>query len=284
MYRQKNIDMRVMVSLVAAALAMGASAQEVARSDLADRIRAKCEVVKTDMWYGGRRTVFKFQGREAWVVEPPEGVAVAKGCPWTWTIQWWEYFVPRSGVPQLLQKGWRHAVLDMFDTRARDEAMPTFAAYQEFLVKELGFAPKVNLIGMSWGGFFSTRYAAHYPQNVSKIFLDCPLLNLGGRCGRAAGEDEIGVWAKLKPENWIDDPRMPINLAQPIAAAKIPILLRYGGADNVLEPELNSEIFIPRFKAAGGDIRVVYQIAYGHHPHGFEESDTTVADFFTGGN
>ena len=274
----KKMNMLVGLAVLASA---GAATAEV-KGDLTERIRAKCEVVKTDMWYGGRRTVFKFQGREAWVVEPPEGVAVAEGCPWTWTIQWWTAFVSRSGVPQLLQKGWRHAVLDMFDTRARDEAMPTFAAYQDFLVKDLGFAPKVNLIGMSWGGFFSTRYAAHYPQNVAKIFLDCPLLNLGGRCGRPAGEDEIGVWAKLKPENWIDDPRMPINLAQPIAAAKIPVLLRYGGADNVLEPELNSEIFIPRFKAAGGDIRVVYQIAYGHHPHGFEESDTTIADFFAG--
>ena len=50
------------------------------------------------------------------------------------------------------------------------------AAFQGFLVKELGFAPKVNLIGMSWGGSFSTRYAATYPQNVRRIYLDAPLL------------------------------------------------------------------------------------------------------------
>lgn len=273
----------LLASALCAAAAPPFAAAEGGKGDLTEKIAAKFEVAKTDAWFGGRRTVFRFHGREAWVVEPPEDVPAADGCPWTWTIQWWDAFVSRTGVPQLLKKGYCHAVLDMFDTRAKDEAMPEFAAFQDFLVKDLGFAPKVNLIGLSWGGFFSTRYAAHYPQNVSKIFLDCPLLNLGGRCGRAAGEDEIGVWAKLKPENWIDDPRMPINLVAPVAKAGIPILLRYGGADNVLEPALNSEIFIPRFKAAGGHIRVVYQIAYGHHPHGFEESDTTISDFFVKG-
>ena len=96
----------------------------------------------------------------------------------------------------------------------------------------------------------------------------------------AAKEVDIGPWAENPPENWIDDPRMPINLAKPIADAKIPVLLAYGGADDVLEPSLNSEIFIPRFKAAGGDIQVIYRQAYGHHPHGFEESETTIKDFF----
>ena len=253
-----------------------------AKPALTDKIARTCTVTTNDVWYGGQRTVFRFQGREAWVVEPPEGVAAAEGKPWTWTIQWWHAFVPRTGVPQLLRRGFHHVMLDMYDTRADEASMPTFAAFQKFLVDELGLAPKVNLIGMSWGGFFSVRYAAHYPQNVAKIYLDCPLLNLGGRCGRPADADAIGTWADNPPENWIDDPRMPINMAPAIAAAKIPVLLVYGGADNLLEPQLNSEIFIPRFKAAGGDLKVVYRKAYGHHPHGFEESDTTIADFFSG--
>lgn len=250
--------------------------QIAAAGDLTDRIAAKCEVVKTDDWYGGRRTVFRFQGHEAWVVEPAAGVRVAEGCPWTWTVQWWTAFVPRTGVPQLLKRGFRHVALDMFATRASDEAMPVLADFQRFLVDDLGFAPKCNLIGMSWGGFFSVRYAAHYPRNVAKIYLDCPFLNLGGCCKPL----DLGPWAKTAPANWIDDPRMPVNMAKAVADAKIPILLVYGGADSTLDPRLNSEIFIPRFKAAGGEIRVVYRALYGHHPHGFEESDPTVPDFF----
>ena len=266
---------RILIAICTAVLALSSTA-----GGLTDRIAAKHPVKAVDIWCGGQRTVFDFDGYDAWVVEPPEGTAVADGKPWTWTMQWRTAFVSRTGVPQLLRKGWHHVSIDTFTNRMDETGLAVSQRFQAYLVNELGFAPKAHLIGMSWGGFFSTRYAAHYPQNVAKIFLDCPLLNLGGRCGRAAGEDEIGVWAKLKPENWIDDPRMPINLAKPIADAKIPVLLAYGGADDVLAPNLNSEIFIPRFKAAGGDIQVIYRKAYGHHPHGFEESETTIKDFF----
>lgn len=274
-----NLTLNRHAQLIAAALALAAGTT-LAKGSLTDTIAASCEVTKTDDWQGGRRTVFRFHGRAAWVVEPAEGVAVAPGRPWSWTIQWWTAFVPRTGVPELLKRGFHHVAFDMFDTRASDEAMPELAAFQAFLVEKLGFAPKCNLIGMSWGGFYSTRYAAHYPQNVARIYLDCPLLNLGGYVLKGS---DIKSWAKTAPESWLDDPRMPINLAKPIADAKIPILLAYGGADDVLDPRLNSEIFIPRFKAAGGDIKVVYRKAYGHHPHGFEESDTTVPDFFCAG-
>ena len=247
---------------------------------MADVVGRKHRVIRQDAWYGGRRTVFNFEGYEAWVVEPPEGVAAADGKPWMWTMQWKTAFVPRTGVPDLLKRGWHHVTIDTFRCRMNEEGLRVSAAFQKYLVEDLSLAPKANLVGLSWGGFFSTRYAARYPNNVAKIFLDCPLLNLGGRCGRSAGEEEIGSWAKEKCDCWTDDPRMPINLVKQIADAKIPILLRYGGADNVLEPALNSEIFIPRFKAVGGDIRVIFQPAYGHHPHGFDAGDMTLVEFF----
>lgn len=71
-----------------------------------------------------------------------------------------------------------------------------------------------------------------------------------------------------------------INLAKPVAAAKIPVLLIYGGQDQTLDPELNSRLFIPRFRKAGGDITVIYRAYCGHHPHGVEVNETTIKDFF----
>ena len=248
----------------------------VLAGNLTAKIAEKYFVKSTDVWYGGLRTVFNFDGYEAWVVEPPEGVKPAIGRPWTWTMQWRDAFVPRTGVPQLLRKGYHHVTIDTYGRRMNKDGLCISAAFQRYLVGVLGFSPRCNLIGMSWGGFFSTRYAANYPQNVAKIYLDCPYLNLGGCCKPL----DIGPWAKNAPENWIDDPRMPINLTKQIAEAGIPILLAYGGADDVLDPKLNSEIFISRFKAAGGCLKVVYRKSFGHHPHGFEESDTRIVEFF----
>lgn len=245
---------------------------------LANLIEKKFKLIRQDAWYGGRRSVFDFQGYEAWIVEPPEGAPVATGKPWTWTMQWKTAFVPRTGVPVLLKRGWHHVTIDTYARRMDAEGLRVSRAFQDYLVKDLGFARKACLIGMSWGGFFSTRYAATYPQNVAKIYLDCPLLNLGGR----RTDVGIGSWADTKPENWLDDPRMPINLARPIAEAGIPIFLSYGGADDVLNPKLNSEIFIPRFRSFGGKISVVYHALWGHHPHGLEVGDMRLVDYFIG--
>lgn len=240
---------------------------------LAKKISEKgYSVIKVDEMWNGKRTVFRFRGREAWVIEP---LKAKEGNPWTWTMQWWMAFVPRTSVPDMIKAGYHHVVLDMFNTRANDAAMPVLNAYQRFLVNELGLAPKARLIGMSWGGFFSVRYAGHYPQNVEKIYLDCPLMNFD----KFTHDISPGKWEKTG-KDWSSDPRMPVNFAEKLAAAKIPLLLIYGASDNVVIPKYNCEMFIPRFKKAGGDIKVIRRGMYGHHPHGVDAGDGTIIEFF----
>ena len=247
-----------------------------------ESVRAKIvkahKILAEDMWHEFRRTKFDFNGRTAWVVEP--GRAPRKGTPWTWTMQWAESFVERTGVTDLLDKGFHHVTLEAFETRASDASLPEFAAFQKFLVEELGFSPKANLAGMSWGGFFSVRYAAAYPENVAKIYLDAPLLNFEGF---GAPKDSIGPWTETVPAdgNWREDLRMPVNKADAIAKAGIPVLLLWGGADRVVAPEVNCELFAARFKEAGGGIKEVKRDLYGHHPHGLDPDQTkTITDFF----
>jgi pimeloyl-ACP methyl ester carboxylesterase len=198
-------------------------------------------------------------------------------------MQWATAFVPRTPALHLLRQGWHHVTIDTFKFKMNEEGLAVSKAFQEYLVKELGFAPKACLIGLSWGGFFSTRYAAANPGNVAAIYYDCPLMNFDYfRCmAPESVKGHIGPWAKTVPAIWSDDPRMPVNMASPIAKAKIPVYLVYGGADRVVPPEMNCELFAPRFKAAGGSIKVVKRGAYGHHPHGVEIDDTSIAGFFS---
>ena len=123
--------------------------------------------------------------------------------------------------------------------------------------------------------------AAH-PEDVSRIYLDAPLMNF--TAFNLGGWPAAKVWGSPEGGDWSKDPRMPINLADKIAKAKIPVLLLYGGADTVVPPSKNCEIFIPRFKAAGGDIKVFKRDMYGHHPHGFQGAENVgaIVDFFEG--
>jgi len=265
------MNAKILLSFLAAAMSLSAFAD----GSVSNKIARAHKVTGTDMWYGHRRTKFDFAGRAAWVVEP--SVAPAKGMPWTWTMQWAEAFVDRTGVPDLLKRGFHHATIDLFDTRMNEEGVAAAAAFQKFLVEELGFAPKANLVGMSWGGFFSTRYAAAHPGNVAKIYYDAPLLNFDG-FGM-----EVGPWANAKPADgvWSADPRMPVNMADKIAAAKIPALLLYGGQDQTVPPQQNCELFVERFKKAGGEITVNKRGGFGHHPHGLDPDKTQqIVEFF----
>lgn len=249
-----------------------------ANNDLAeikDKIGRSHAVKKVDTFYGFDRVVFDFEGHDAWVV-CPEGES-RPGKPWTWTMQWASSFVPRTNVPQMLADGYHHVTINTFRHRMDEEGLKVSAAFQRFLVDELGFAPKAYLIGMSWGGFFSVRYTVNNPQNVAKIYLDAPLLSLVD----FQLIKDIGPWsAKAPADGWGKSPEMPLNMAEKLAAAKIPVLLLYGGVDAVVPPARNCEPFAERFKAAGGNITVVKRGAYAHHPHGVEVNENTIKDFF----
>ncbi len=274
------MKLNLMVLAVFAAFAVpGVCAETVAPVDmcLQTKIKKSYKIVGEDKWYGFRRTKFDFDGRTGWVVQP--SVKPLDGMPWTWTMQWAEAYVDRTGVLDLLRKGYHHVTLDLFATRMDETGLAAAADFQKFLVEQLGFAPKVNLVGLSWGGFFSTRYANAYPQNVRRIYLDAPLLNFA-TFGKDPGR--IGVWARKMPADgdWMKDPRMPVNMAEALAKTGIPILLLYGGQDQTVLPKLNCELFAQRFKAAGGTITVRNRGLFGHHPHGVDPDKTAIIQNF----
>lgn len=257
-------------------------------ANLAAKLAATRTGAKADVWHGYERTVFPFEGCEAWVVEPHCGPA--PGCPWTWTMQWADAFVDRTGVLDLLARGWRHVAIDTFKHRMDAEGLRVSRAFQRFLVDGLGFAPKANLVGLSWGGFFSVRYAGAFPECVAKIYLDAPLLNFDGfaQMGGTPTENaaQIGPWARALPEDgaWSGDPRMPVNMAGRLADAGIPIYLLYGGQDQTVPPAANCEPFIGRYRERSPAITVEKRDLFGHHPHGLDPDKTAgIVRFFAGG-
>lgn len=224
-------------------------------------------------WYGFRRHNFELEGCKGFIVEPRNP---APGLPWCWCTQWAEAFVPRTPALKLLERGFHHVHFDVFATRMNPEGIKKVEAFYAML-RSLHFHPKAALIGMSYGGLFSLRWAQEHPETVGAIYLDAPVTDLA--FARMESESEINAAAYgVKPEELSAHPLSPNNNLQAIADAKIPILCLRSGQDQTVIPQSNSDLFAERLLAAGGKIQVVNRALNGHHPHGLDDP-TALADF-----
>lgn len=218
---------------------------------------------KVDEWVGYKRSIFDFQGRQAWIVEPKEPTA---GNPWTWCMEWPTAFVFRTAVPNLLARGFHHVHLQAFG-HGNDEDQKAFADFQKFLVDQ-GLSKKAGLIGMSFGGLYSCRYAAFHPENVACIYLDAPLCSFHHFSHLSLVTEQYGLKTFA---DGLDLPGLPINLTAKLK--DFPILLIYGKQDTTVPPEDNCELFLSRLQQQGGkgEVTVVARNNWAHHPHGLDD-------------
>ncbi|MBO5761133.1 MAG: alpha/beta hydrolase [Lentisphaeria bacterium] len=236
---------------------------------------------QTDIWCNCTRHIFKFQGCEAWIVEPgkdelrgkyfssnlPEEKKVRK---WFWVPQWPTAFPERNGVNELLALGYYMVHVNIHDTFGNAAGMKRIRDFYDFL-RSMDFAEKGAFIGMSYGGLYTMRILAEFPEIGSCAYLDAPVCNLnfleftnGDRTGTAEAYG-LDCVDDLK-----DHPLSPINNYMPLVKAKIPLYLLLPLCDRTVEPETNGALLAERYAAAGGPITLVNRPAWGHHPHGMD--------------
>ena len=236
------------------------------------------------------RTIFDMDGCEAWVVEPARPAADGR---WIWCMEWPAAFQSRTGVKALLDAGYRWVTFNpasktIYAGNQNDEMIAKRRAFQKFLVDGLGFAPKCGLVGMSWGGFYSVRYASTHPECVCAAYLDAPLLDFSTLRSFNLPKAE---WSRSRLSKYYpfitddydgaDDPYQSVNRAAPIAKAGIPLLILYGAKDDTVPPEKNCMKFAAAFEKAGGDLMIERRSRYGHHPHGVEPNEVQrIVNFF----
>jgi len=279
-----------MKSIVALILSVAGVSAALAGPD-ADRIAAKCKVLSRDRMQGFDRIRFEFEGCMAWVVEPAKP---AEKSPWVWCMEWPTAFQNRTGVKELLSAGYRWVAFNpAFGWNKKpvagnqnDDMVEKRNRFQKFLVSELGLEERCCLVGMSWGGFYSVRYASMHPECVKAMYLDAPLLDfstLSSFKGKTCEQLKAFYPQVTKDYVGADDPLQPVSpaRAEAIAKAKIPVLLIYGAKDTVVPAESNCLRFAEVFEKSGGHLRLWRDNLRGHHPHGLEPGEGAVfVNFF----
>ena len=236
-----------------------------------------------DQWQGHPCHQFQIEGKNAWVVVPKK---VAEGLPWTWVMEFPTAFVPRTGVPVLLEKfGICHAHLSDFNRFGCDDQLRVMDEFYQLMVKN-GFSRKPVLIGLSRGGFMAYRWAVRHPNCVAGIYGDAPVCDLKSwPAGWGKGTGSKNDWEQAKSlYGWKSDDDVRAFRGNPVddevltvlAQHHIPLYHVVGDADDAVPVAENTAIVEQKYRKLGGRITVVHHPA-GHHPHGLDDPTPTIS-------
>jgi len=242
---------------------------------------------KVSQWNGQAKHDFEVDGLKVTVVVPAKPLA---GRPWIWRGEFFGAFADADVA--LVKAGWHLAYVSVPNLFGSPKAIAAWdKAYAE-LTSKYELAKRPGLIGLSRGGLYCMNWAAERPEQTLAVYLDNAVCDFkswpGGQVKNlGTGKGSAGEWANvLKAHDFQDDAaaiaykKNPVDNLEPLAKAKIPLLLVYGDKDSVVPHTENSAIVYERYKTLEGPVEQIIKPGQDHHPHGLKDV-TPVVDFFT---
>lgn len=216
-------------------------------------------------------------GREIKIVFPKEGTANGK---WILKTEYFDAF-PSTEIA-LVERGYHIAHIKNITRWNHPEDTDARAALAEYMRTKYKLEKKCVIVGMSCGGMQGIYFAAKYPEYVSCMYLDAPVVNLlscpGGLCG-ANGNllEEFERDTGMGMSDLISYRNHPLDCIPKLVKYNIPIVLVCGDADKSVPYEQNGKLLKDAYEKNGCDMKFIAKKG-GHHPHGLDDN-TPIVDF-----
>ena len=230
------------------------------------------------LWNGFRRVDFVFEDMPAVLVFPDEPNGDKN---WLLKTEYFEAF-PDFQI-QMLRRGWHLAYVKNVTRWCLEEDLDRKKRFATYLHEEFGLYEKCVPVGMSCGGLIGSKFAAKYPECVSALSLDAPVLNFLS-CPAGLGVGGKSLMQEFVDATGMDLPQLicyrehPIDKMHLLLQNKIPVCMVYGDVDDVVPYTENGALLEKYYKEKGGEITVVGKPGCGHHPHGLPDN-TPIVEF-----
>lgn len=235
------------------------------------------EAVEWGFFEEYEKVEFEFDGLPAKVVKPkvkPNG---------KWAVKT-EYFGSFPALElELLNRGW-HIAYNQNNNRWAEQAdLERKGRFIEYVSREFNLNSKCGIVGISCGGMYGVKLAALYPELISVLYLDAPVMNLLS-CPAGLGVAEVEFFEEYKGftgrtlSEMLSYREHPIDKMSVLLENNIPIILVAGDSDKTVPFCENGALLEKYYKENGGTIEVHVKKDCDHHPHGLEEPKI-IADF-----
>jgi len=240
--------------------------------DLSKELAAKqIEFAKAN-FHGHQQFDFRIDEVACKIVVPKN---FANGRPWIWRARFWGH-QPQLDVA-LLEAGWCVCYCDVGNLFGNDTAIERWDNFYQF-AQEISLGPKPFLEGMSRGGLIITRWAAANTEKVTGIYADNAVMDIRSwPGGKGTGMGAPKVWQtclkayEMTEADSVDYNGGPLQNLEPLANAKIPIIVLINEADKVVPPAENGDLLVAKYKQLNGPVKEVRRPGLGHHPHSLKD-------------
>lgn len=208
--------------------------------------------------------IFQFNGGEATVIIPdnPNG-------KWIWKTEFLYAF--DWAEKALVEEGYTRVYYQISDMYGSPKAIRLMRKFYHFVIDKYNLESKCILFGFSRGGLYAFNFALFYPEYVSKIYLDAPVLDVKSwPWDNSVEQKQLFEEYELNAETLSTFQGDPINNLKEFFDLKIPLLIVAGGADEVVDFSKNSGRLIEYCKKYSIDITAIVKPDCKHHPHSLE--------------
>ena len=219
-----------------------------------------------ELWNGLRIEHFTYEERDALVVFPEEGTANGR---LILKSEYWDAF-PETEI-ELVKLGFHLCFIKNVNRWGTEDVIDTQARFVRFVAEKYGLQQKVVPVGMSCGGLIATKFAAKYPELVSCLYIDAPLLDICSNGNPPSVSEVLQVLNMADFSELENYKQMPIHKIPLLVEYKIPVIMVVGDSDIIVPYERNGALLEKAYKEAGLEIEVYSKPGCGHHPHGLED-------------
>ncbi|MBQ7957130.1 MAG: alpha/beta hydrolase [Clostridia bacterium] len=232
------------------------------------------------LWNNFETDEFIFEGHKASVVKPEiknyNPVFVLK-------TEYRDAF-PETEI-EFLNRGFFVAFIENDNRWGTDRDLDRKARFVNFVSEKYGLHKKCIPVGMSCGGLIAIKFAAKYPELISCLYIDAPVLNyMSCPCGFGIGEriddenfTEILTALDMKSiSELICYRETPQDKIPDLIENRIPVVMVAGDSDTVVPYVENGILIEKAYREASLPIDIFIKRGCNHHPHGLENPSVTV--------